>query len=308
MRFALPFAAALLALFASLAACKEPPGTLLEPRLRFAIAYDPDQARLDNVGAPASPEPGRAGQVPDFRDLRVFTLELIEDPATLPGQGLVLFRAPETDAGGALAIDFDRLPSTSGGQLGEIYDLADFPPGTYRYARVSVAYQNYGVRFNLVDTSGSLADQQGYVSSFLGYNTYIGTVTPFSEPLDINDDRLQGFWAFETQLDPPFDAFDQVLSGQAPVGATTVVNPLAGISDIPAGSCIITGAFDEPLTITGGEESGILVTLSFSTNDSFEWVDSNGNGDWDFFLNTGVIEQVVDMGLRGLEVRWQDGI
>jgi hypothetical protein len=38
--------------------------------------------------------------------------------------------------------------------------------------------------------------------------------------------------------------------------------------------------------------------MSLSTNNSFEWNDSNGNGKWD--VDPGSFENVVDMGLRGL--------
>jgi hypothetical protein len=69
---------------------------------------------------------------------------------------------------------------------------------------------------------------------------------------------------------------------------------------------VVTGAFDTPLRITGAETRDITVTLSFSVNKSFEWVDTNSNGQWDLQLNNNtdpaddVMEPVVDMGLRGL--------
>jgi hypothetical protein len=42
--------------------------------------------------------------------------------------------------------------------------------------------------------------------------------------------------------------------------------------------------------------------LSFSVNQSFEWMDVNGNGEWDFDVSGQIVESVVDMGLRGLVV------
>ncbi len=44
----------------------------------------------------------------------------------------------------------------------------------------------------------------------------------------------------------------------------------------------------------------IVVTLTFSTNSSFEWVDSNGNKEWDIYEDSTKNEKVVDMGVRGL--------
>jgi hypothetical protein len=61
---------------------------------------------------------------------------------------------------------------------------------------------------------------------------------------------------------------------------------------------LVTGAFagGNKLTITGNETKDIIVTVSLSTNKSFEWTDTNGNGKWDVTKG----ERVVDMGLRGM--------
>ena len=88
-------------------------------------------------------------------------------------------------------------------------------------------------------------------------------------------------------------------TGQTPEGGTTVPNPLATTSPIPAGSCVVTGNFNTPLVINGDETEDLTITMSLSTNKSFEWVDKNGNGKWD--VDQGADENVVDMGLRGLQ-------
>jgi hypothetical protein len=58
--------------------------------------------------------------------------------------------------------------------------------------------------------------------------------------------------------------------------------------------------------VTGAETEDITVTLSFSINQSFEWVDNNGNGQLDIYAD-GVTapEKIVDMGLRGLIPEWE---
>ena len=99
---------------------------------------------------------------------------------------------------------------------------------------------------------------------------------------------MQGFWAFES--------ISGVQTGQS--AGTTVPNPLASTSPIPPGSCVVTGQFANALNITGNETSNITVKMSLSTNKSFEWNDTNGNGKWD--VGPGTFENVVDMGLRGL--------
>ena len=120
------------------------------------------------------------------------------------------------------------------------------------------------------------------------------------------DDKLQGFWALELDLDPPYQPYNQLFSGEAPAGATTVVNPLASTSGIPAGSCVVTGKFSEPLVITGDETKDLFIDLSFSINQSFEWIDMDSNGQLDFYLeNTAQSDQIVDMGLRGLIPSWK---
>jgi hypothetical protein len=151
--------------------------------------------------------------------------------------------------------------------------------------RVSLSYQNYqiSVREAGVDYAGTLA-------SFVGYNTYINTFNIGSNPFVVNGNRAQGYWAFALN-DVPFST-----SGQAPVGATTVPNPLWNLSPIPDGSCVVTGNFLNPLVVDGNEKQDVVVTLSLSTNKSFEWIDGNGNGKYEPSLG----ENVVDMGLRGL--------
>ena len=115
------------------------------------------------------------------------------------------------------------------------------------------------------------------------------------ETVPVNGNRKQGYWGFKS--------IAGVVSGQSPEGATTVPNPLAGTSPIPAGSCVVTGNFDAPLVITGNETEDLTLTMSLSVNNSFEWIDRNGNNHWDVDPNAD--EQVVDMGLRGLKPSYQ---
>lgn len=179
--------------------------------------------------------------------------------------------------------------------------------------RVSAAYQNYTVKFNLLNIPviGNLYNQSGTIASFIGYRTYIRNLLVKNLSIDLHQEKDQGFWAFETNLSSPYDSYNVIDTGQAPVGATTVVNPINATSPVPANSCVITGKFDEPLIITGEEADeedakDLHIILSFSTNESFEWIDTNGNGEWDIDAsNPTLTEQVVDMGLRGLLPSWQ---
>lgn len=127
----------------------------------------------------------------------------------------------------------------------------------------------------------------GRLASFVGWNTYIRSHKIRSSIENLNADKLQGYWAFED--------FGYVINGQA--SGTTVPNPLHNTSPIPAGSCVVTGNFDTPFTITGKETTNITMVLSLSTNNSFEWSDANGDG----IYEPGAGDIPVDMGLRGLK-------
>ncbi len=273
-----------------LAACQkdeEPTSTTTPavkgPDLVVRFVFDPDQPRLDNFGNPAVMPDGHAAQSPDFNLVSAHYIELIPDEMTWLGDGEVVYQGAETDAGGDLAIDFDAAPLVADGEEFLRIPLSELAPGTYEFIRTSFSYQNF-----TVDYLASGFALTGTFAGFIGYNNYIGTYTIENESVEVNDDRLQGYWGFET--------VGQVFTGQAPAGATTVVNPLFDTSPIPEGSCLVTGAFTEPLEVTGQETEDVVLTLSLSSNQSFEWVDIIEDGQWE----PGADEQVVDMGIRGM--------
>jgi hypothetical protein len=279
-----------------------------EASMQFRFRFDPNQQRLNNIGLPSTVPAGNAAQTPEFREMSVHYIELAPTAFTLLGQGAIVYKGEETAKGGETAVDFDKVAKGGNQEIFTKISLKNVPPGSYEWVRASVTYQNYDVRFNInnIPVIGSLNQQKGTVASFVGFNTYISTVTPRSKTLTVNDDKKQGFWAFETNLSAPYDAYNQLSSGEAPAGATTVVNPLFASSPIPPGSCVVTGKFATPLVVTGTETEDITVTLSFSINQSFEWVDNNGNGQLDIYAD-GVTapEKIVDMGLRGLIPEWE---
>jgi len=278
------------------------------PKIRFQFDFNPNQERLGNLGTPAAIPNGNAAQTPDFQQLSVHVIDLTPNQFTPYGDGFVVYKGKETTKGGANAIDFDEAIIEEAGNVFMEIPLSEVPVGTYEYARVSVAFQKYDIQFNInnLPSIGDLTEQTATLNSYLGFNNYLSEIQVKDKTLAVNDDKLQGFWAFETSLTEPWQDFNELYSGEAPAGATTVVNPLAGESDIPAGSCVVTGQFGEALTITGNETEDILVTLSFSINNSFEWEDNDGNGTFDFYADDPTQnDRVVDMGLRGLEPRWE---
>lgn len=254
--------------------------------MTFSFAFDSTQVRLNNLGQPSTIPAGHAGQSPKFNSMSAHYIELSKDMHTPVGQGEVLYLGSETTKGGDLAVDFDRAELAAEGE--EIFRIhvTDIEPGVYNWIRVSLTYQNFDIDFksNGLDLTATLA-------AFVGYNTYISDLVVKSQTLSLNENKLQGYWAFE--MVSPIAILQD---GQAPPGATTVPNPLFATSPIPQGSCLVTGQFEDPLVITGNETGEIEITLSVSVNKSFEFTDPNGNG----IFEPDAGESPVDMGVRGL--------
>ncbi|WAC01240.1 hypothetical protein N7U66_14070 [Lacinutrix neustonica] len=254
-----------------------------EANLIIKFQFDPAQERLNNLGEPAAVAAGNAAQSPDFARMSANYIEFAPNATTLLGEGEIVFEGPKTTAGGSNAIDFQNVTFAGDGDTFLTIPLNDVAVGNYKWVRVSLAYQEGAIQLlsNGVDYTGTLA-------SFVGYNNYITSFDLNGSTIEVNDNKSQGFWAFETQ--------GFTVQGQAPEGATTVPNPLFNSSPIPQGSCVVTGEFENGLTLTGNETNDVRVTLSFSINNSFEWTEVNADGKYE--PNAG--EQVVDMGLRGL--------
>lgn len=276
--------------------------------IHFSFQFDASQIRLDNVGEPSVIPAGNAAQTPVMNLLSVHYIELSQTENTLFKEGIVLYYATETETGGETAIDFDSSNVSPENVDFVKINLDRLPPGTYNYIRASVAYQNYDIQYNVLNIPGygNLYDQTGTVASFIGYRTYISDLTVSALTIPIFANKEQGFWGFETHFTDILDPYNTIVTGQAPAGATTVVNPIAGTSPVPPGSCVITGKFDEPLIITGDETSELYIYMSFSINQSFEWIDTNTNGKWDVdATNNDLTEVIVDMGLRGMSPSWE---
>lgn len=254
-----------------------------EPNLIIKLKFDPNQERLGNLGQPVSVANGNAAQTPTINRMSANYIELAPLATTPLGEGEILFQGEETTNGGELAIDFQSSVFAGDNETFVTIPLSQITSGTYEWVRVSLAYQEgeVDIRANGLDLTGTLG-------SFVGYNSYITSFDLNGNTIEVNDNRAQGFWAFEV--------LGFTSQGQAPEGATTVPNPLFATSPIPQGSCVVTGEFENTFTITGNETEDITVILSFSINNSFEWVEVNNDGKYEPEAG----EQVVDMGLRGL--------
>lgn len=258
-------------------------GNNSEVNLIIKFKFDPNQERLNNIGQPSTIPAGNAAQSLVVSRMSANYIELAPTAFTALGQGEILFQGTETTQGGSVAIDFQNAQFAGNNQTFVTIPLSDVAAGNYEWVRISLAYQEGGI--NLIANGNEIT---GTLGSFVGFNNYITSFNINGSTFNVNDNKLQGFWAFE--------ALGFTSQGQAPEGATTVPNPLFNSSPIPQGSCVVTGEFSTPFIITGNETDDIEVVLSFSINNSFEWTEVNNDGKYEPAAG----EQVVDMGLRGL--------
>ncbi|MFC5193994.1 hypothetical protein ACFPH8_01510 [Bizionia hallyeonensis] len=255
-----------------------------EANLVIKFKFDPNQIRLNNLGQPATIPNGNAAQSPNFARMSSNYIELAPTANTLLGEGAIVYDGPSTNLGGEKAIDFSQAKFAGSNETFVTIPLSEIAAGSYSWVRVSLAYQEGAINFLAADGN----EYSGTLASFVGYNTYIPDLTFNGVTFPVNANKLQGFWAFE--------ALGFTSQGQAPPGATTVPNPLFDSSPIPQGSCVVTGKFENGLNITGNETEDVVVTLSFSVNNSFEWTEITADGKYEPEAG----EQLVDMGVRGL--------
>ncbi|HEX7413007.1 MAG TPA: hypothetical protein VF411_03095 [Bacteroidia bacterium] len=297
------------------------------PALKFVFKFDSTQARLGDSGQVVTLPSTHRAQNPHFNGMSAHYIELSKTPTTQVGSGAVLY-VTTTQASSALTVTNTAGSQTytnaivfseenivgQGGQFFSI-PLSSVPPGTYPYLRISVAYQNYDINYGILQgtavsgyTLASNYYTTGTIASFIGYNSYINSYKIKNQTVSVGTNKAQGYWGFESA---PYVLGGNTYTvapsqGQAPQGATTVVNPLFASSAIPAGSCLVTGRFVGPtgardsLIITGHETSDIVITVSMSTNNSFEWKHNPANPSDNniYFLNG---DTVVNMGVRGMK-------
>jgi hypothetical protein len=283
------------------------------PRLIFKFKFDSTQARLDAFGNPLNTLPaGHGAYSPKFNQMAAHYIELAPGDLTALGAGSILYHAPETVAGGTTAIQFSKSTVVRENVTFFSIPLSQVSAGTYKWLRLSLSYQNYDIPYKANALSTPIHPSNigiGTIASFVGYKTYVTKYkikdqdyVPSNQPSVGGPyvNHPQGYWGFETFINGY--GYWKV-DGQAPSGATTVVNPNFANSPIPAGSCVVTAQFtnmsnaNQVLTITGNETQDIVVTVSLSTNKSFEWTEV---APYDGYYQPEIGEQPVDMGVRGM--------
>jgi hypothetical protein len=275
-------------------------GSSSGPRLIFKFKFDNTQTRLDNFGQPSTVPSGNAAQSPIFNLLSQHYIELANTNDAL-GAGTVLYVGKETNKGGSKAIDYCASTATGDQEIFFSKPLSEITPGTYEWLRVSLAYQNYDITYKANAIPGDHLGS-GTLASFIGFKTYIsgyqinGKSYIPGAAVGGPGNHTQGYWGFLTKV------YGKNYFSEGEAGSTTVPNPLFNTSPIPAGSCVVTGQFNDntmntsPLTITGSETSDIVIIVSLSTNNSFEWQEVTADG----YYQPEIGETVVDMGIRGM--------
>lgn len=275
------------------------PTSATTPRLIFKFKFDSTQVRLNNFGNPSTVPAGNAAQSPIFNFMSQHYIELAGDFDAV-GAGKVLHVGSQTTAGGSTAINYCASVLSAENTTFFSIPLDSITPGSYKWLRVSLAYQNYDITYKSASVPGGFGT--GTIASFIGFKTYItgyqmnGVSYQPTSGTGGAGNHNQGYWGFQTNV----LGTNYFLDGQS--AGTTVPNPLFATSPIPSGSCLVTGQFvdnlmaNSPLVITGSETADIVITVSLSTNKSFEWIDSTPDG----YYEPSAGEAVVDMGIRGL--------
>ena len=286
--------------------------TGIGPRLIFKFKFDSTQVRLDNFGNPSPTIPaGHGAYSPIFNQMAAHYIELAPTDFDSLGKGKILYHATETALGGTTAIQFSKSVVVRENVVFYSTPLSQVTPGAYKWLRLSLSYQNYDIPYKANAIPGNHIGN-GTIASFVGYKTYVTKYKikdqdyiPSASVGGPNVNHPQGYWGFETFI-PGYGYWKA--DGQAPAGSTTVVNPNFANSPIPAGSCVVTAQFtdmssvNQLLTITGAETQDIIITVSLSTNKSFEWIEV-GTPDGYYQPENG--EVPVDMGIRGLTPKVQ---
>ena len=120
--------------------------TAIGPKLIFKFKFDSTQQRLNNFGQAATITAGNAAQSPRFNGMSAHYIELAQSDLTQVGAGSVLYRAEETSCGGSNAIVFCKSIVSKEGDVFFSVPLNQVTAGSYKWLRISLAYQNYDIK------------------------------------------------------------------------------------------------------------------------------------------------------------------
>lgn len=273
------------------------------PQIQVIWQQDPFQERLDNEGRLSPVSSSNLSLSPKLNTIAVEHIELLPSDPTRLFSGATLYSANNKQTVNDTTVSLEKLVFTPQSTPLSTSPLKSLQGKTFQWVCVWLAYQSFDVRFNLnnVPNIGTITDESGTFNAFLGANTFISRHKVITKEDIVNDYRPQGYWLFETNLRAAFTTYNTFYRGQLPPRSVTAVNPLSATLATPRNSSIFIARLDKPITITGEEKNDVTITLTFSTNQSFEWRDNNRNGRWDIDVQNIQNEPVINFGLRGMK-------
>lgn len=274
-----------------------------DPKIIVSWQQDPFQERLDNNGRPAPVASSNLSLSPKLNTIAVEHIELLTSEPTRLFSGATLYSANNKQTVNDTTVSIDKLVFTGQGTPLSTSSLRSLQGKTFQWICVWLAHQSFDVRFNLnnVPNIGTITDEGGTFNAFLAANTFISRYKVITKEDVVNDYRPRGYWFFETNLRAAFASYNTFYRGQLAPLSVTAVNPLAASMVTPRRSSIFIARLEKPMTITGEEKNDVNITLTFSTNQAFEWRDNNRNGRWDIDAQNIQNEPVINFGLRGMK-------
>lgn len=264
--------------------------------LIFRFRTDSTLPRLNAAGALSPLAPGNGGQSPLAFSLAAEYIELMPEANTLPGQGVLLYAAPQSSCGGSAATNYCKLRLVQDSAVLCAVDLHAIPPGTYKWIRVAVASAAYTIRSRTNSTGNILGD----FSAFYAEQCYLTKIrmsnTVLTPSLGASGNKSRGYYVFGQNV------FGQYLAFDAYAPSTTVVNGNTAQADtrfMYAEFTNASGTAANPLQISGTENSKHEIELIFGSKACFEWKEVTKDG----IFQPEIGEFVLDFGFRNLQAR-----
>jgi hypothetical protein len=251
--------------------------------LKINFKLDSLQERLDNYGNISSVPAAHGSMSPQNPKMRIGFVELLTDSGIQPGDGARIFGTGEViasnDTGYQCCQGFLDENQTYQYLLPEVDN-----PIRYYGIRIYFSYQHFDVNYTINDIqySGSVAAFLAKKSITYYFEVKDSVYTQYSL-------KQNGEWYFE--VDTP--GYGIVQHGTA---FTASPNVLFQSVPTEANSCVVTCPIS-PVLIMDYPMSK-TITISISTNHSFEWVENSTPGIFEPFDG----DSIYDIGIRGVKV------
>ncbi len=242
--------------------------------LHFIIKFDSIQDRLDNNGGLSVIPGGHSVQTPIYNQIAINEIEFLEDSLTAYGYGKTL-------------LSEENLFMNNGS-----LDLTMYMPGetqtTFHWLRIYFSYQNVSVKCKI---NGDIVT--GTMLSFLKTHTGLYPSQIGDSIIRNDSSRYQGEWFLEVDT----SGFGTLLHGQTPQGSLTQPNILHYSWPVQTNSMYVLTCPINP-GLYFNKTPSKTITISVSTNKSFEWVE---HSDPNYFEPLDG-DTIIDFGIRGIKV------